>query len=182
MSDLPHAEVPELAAILNRPSDYALAFYDDMPACHCEGCEAERARPFHCDACGFSGVPLVWPCTCVSSDERHEEALRRAVEQAGTQKRDRVFGRTREQARTALADFLSEHRRGPCPGPDGAVWCAHFGRDCPVCTAAEGAETADGRGGPPGHLAQGARHLCQRDWDPRRAARDGRRLRGKPGC
>lgn len=57
-----HAVSPasRLEALFNRPTNFAKA----MRACRCRPCRTRRAQPFSCRVCGYSGVPLVYPCDC----------------------------------------------------------------------------------------------------------------------
>ena len=115
-------QVGELLAILNRPNeDERFASYYET--CECRACVAVRAGPYQCGACGFDGVPLVYPCECGKQWDGHvafnAELLRTTT---GPQWH-------------MLAAFQRRLRRAGRPArcTPGTIQCAHTATSCPVC-------------------------------------------------
>lgn len=124
----------ELAAILDRPID-AQCLAKLYKTCHCALCAAVRREPYRCTACGFSGVPMVFPCECAEDWARHvqdgEEELR---DPAAFARRMALATRARREIKRELQALRKKGPPSLCTPPN--VRCAHLARTCPVCGSA----------------------------------------------
>ena len=112
----------ELLAILNRPYE-SERFAKYYTTCECRDCAAVRAKPYQCGACGFDGVPLVFPCEC---GKQWDEFVATNANMLRS-----VTGRQWVE----IAAFQRRLRRGGRPARcrTGKIQCAHTETWCLVC-------------------------------------------------
>ena len=109
-------------AILNRPNE-AERFATYYATCECRDCAAVRARSYQCGACGFDGVPLVFPCECARQWDEF------------TQTNADMLRAVKGKQWVEIAAFQRRLRRGgrPTRCTPGKIQCAHTETWCPVC-------------------------------------------------
>jgi hypothetical protein len=122
MPDIRPASDAELWAILDRRISEQ---HHTSRACRCHDCEAIRAKPFTCGACGFRGEPIVFPCDC---GEQWDETVSSNAEMI----RDKTIAQTRRREIAAWQRKLLTRGRYPmCSTAD--PMCAHGSAVCPAC-------------------------------------------------
>jgi hypothetical protein len=107
-----------LSAIQDRPMPLAA----ETDPCGCSRCTALRGQSFHCECCGYTGVPFVNPCCCDLDRLRSISLLPEMIA-------DETSPTVRESLERKLRECETSSVIPACEDGD----YGHFGVECPVC-------------------------------------------------